>query len=130
MNSLGPRRWSAFRVVRFLTVVLALAVQVASGGGAGRMQAGPTALDAATVFCQAGHGKGDRDLPPLHHRLNEAAILQVGAAYHPDAMDVDAGACLPVRAPDERVRVRVPEARAPPVWRVANFEPTGPPGPV
>jgi hypothetical protein len=108
-------------------VVLALACQVASGTMAGPAARGASALDAVTVFCQAGHGKGDRGLPPLQHRLGEAAILQASAANQPHAVVLDAGPFLPALALGERARVGVPEARAPPARRVADFEPTGPP---
>jgi len=114
-------------VVRLLAAVLALACQIASGGSAGTTGGGVSALDAATVFCQAGHGSRDRDVPPLRHRVGDAAILQAGAAHHTQAAVVDAGPFVPALAWAAYARVVLPEARAPPAWRVASFEPTGPP---
>jgi hypothetical protein len=110
-----------------MAIVLALACQIASGGQAGASGGAVSALDAATIFCQAGHGNRDRDLPPLRHRLGDAAILQDSAADHAHAIVLDTAPFLPVLALGDGTRIGLPEARAPPAWRVANFEPTGPP---
>ena len=97
------------------------------------MQAGaaphPDAVEAATVFCHAGHDAGS-NTPVLPHHAHVAAALQAGLmAAHPLALQA-APPALPTPPAWDGMEHSRPQARAPPGFVLASAYARGPPRPV
>jgi hypothetical protein len=121
------------RTARFLALVLALACQIGFGavaqpdGGAARDL---VALDAAMVFCHAGHAKGSDDTPPLRHDLADAALVAASLASADSVAVLGAALCLPTPPCRAIGRTDIAQARGPPARYASSTYPRGPPGPV
>jgi hypothetical protein len=115
-------------MARMLVVALALACQVAAGAIAQPASPGDAALSAlaaASVLCQSGHGAGKGAPAPVHHHLAEPALA---ATFHLFAATLDsAGPELPGPAVLRLGRRTPAAARAPPKPFSATPYPTGPP---
>jgi hypothetical protein len=111
-----------------LVVAAAIACQVSAGALAqpsGPGDATLTALAAASVLCQSGHGPGKGAPAPVHHHLNDPAIA--GSAHVFAATMGPASPALPGPSVLRVGRGTPGAARAPPLHFAATPYPTGPP---
>jgi hypothetical protein len=128
------RPWGSVRllqlchITRMLVLALALACQVSAGAIAQPSAPGDAALSAlaaASVLCQSGHGAGKGAPAPVHHHLTEPAIA--GTAHLFAATLGAAGPALPGPSVLRLWRGAPGAARAPPRHFAATPYPTGPP---
>ncbi len=121
------------RAARLFALVLALACQIGFGavvqpdGGAARDLA---SLDAAMVFCHAGHAKGGDDTPPLRHDLADAALVAASLASADSVAVLGAAPFLPPPPCRAIGRTDIAQARGPPARTASAAYPRGPPVPV
>ncbi len=88
-----------------------------------------SALEAATIFCHAGH-EPNHGQPVLPHHVHEATLLQASlAGVHHFAIPTLAP-CLPPQSVLQITRPGVQQARAPPGIRRVSAYSRGPPIPV
>jgi hypothetical protein len=130
MMAQGKAGWlhRAARLVRFLTVVIALACQIGCAAAVepeGGQESSLAALDAATIYCQ-GLQKDGGHAPHRHHAADPAIVqASAAAAQHVAILGgapffVPPSVCRLGRAGQAR-------ARAPPVRIGCTAYPRGPP---